>query len=232
MKIPFTNSSRWKITTSPEIADNEANYCGQSPVHLAIQTRNFHITSAVVLASDPDILNTADNQSDYPLDMTARITCPFLLNGPSLRNDHKPSFHGSFENNSITLSYSWLPMYVSWMIRRGIDIGTAIPTGSILGAVPKSAWAHFLMASLGFRARVRRHSTWEFPPNIAEVATSQLVVNGCLCLCSGQGCTPSVKFLAALDSRGISAPWPKALENYALRASDFFEDLLPGYKLG
>ncbi|SCV48891.1 uncharacterized protein FFB14_10588 [Fusarium fujikuroi] len=59
---------------------NDLNYCGQSPVHIAIQNKNFRISSAVIVAAHADILNTADNAQQYPIDIATYITCSLLEN--------------------------------------------------------------------------------------------------------------------------------------------------------
>ncbi|KAF4471107.1 hypothetical protein FALBO_1974 [Fusarium albosuccineum] len=47
----------------------EANYCGQSPVHIAIQRGNFRILSLVIQGATADILNAAYDQNQYPIDL-------------------------------------------------------------------------------------------------------------------------------------------------------------------
>ncbi|KAF5624633.1 uncharacterized protein FTJAE_10226 [Fusarium tjaetaba] len=355
---------------------NEVNYCGQSPVHVAIQTKNLHIITAVVLAANADILNAADNGGESPIHMAVSMACPLhhflnpnrqqpcaqarivdrllkskamllnslmgerfnaacqptqmiilghlaqrrrdlellavselsavelqglgLCNGHTLdRNtatvqhylanhcrvpaellfyreddvsthlDHSESiyqyiynldvaeyamslgfhtgtmlseffsdlihdiaFNGCFGDYGVTFGYRSFPMRVNWMIDHGADIATAIPTGSTFGVVPKSTWAHYLMALFGFGARWGRNLSWELPRNVAEIGASEVVVDGCLCWCSRQGCMPLVKFLAALDFPRVPGRSPEDLGAYAMRASKVLEKLLPGYRLG
>ncbi|KAF5005546.1 hypothetical protein FDECE_8017 [Fusarium decemcellulare] len=49
----------------------EGNYCGQSPVHIAIQRENFRILSLVIKVADAHALNAADNANQYPVDLAA-----------------------------------------------------------------------------------------------------------------------------------------------------------------
>ncbi|KNB12525.1 hypothetical protein FOXG_12109 [Fusarium oxysporum f. sp. lycopersici 4287] len=53
---------------------NETNYCGQSPVHLAIETQNIAIISVVLHYADAKALRARDNRGIYPIDYVARGT--------------------------------------------------------------------------------------------------------------------------------------------------------------
>ncbi|KAJ3535187.1 hypothetical protein NM208_g7235 [Fusarium decemcellulare] len=46
----------------------ETDYCGQSPVYIAIQMDNFRILSLMIQSVDVDIVNAADNSHYYPID--------------------------------------------------------------------------------------------------------------------------------------------------------------------
>ncbi|KLO97437.1 Uncharacterized protein LW93_3415 [Fusarium fujikuroi] len=46
----------------------EVDYCGRSPVHIAIQVGNPDLLSIILEAADPDILNRTDNIQLYPID--------------------------------------------------------------------------------------------------------------------------------------------------------------------
>ncbi|KAF5248685.1 hypothetical protein FANTH_5755 [Fusarium anthophilum] len=47
---------------------NESNYCGQSPVHLAIDTQNIAVISIVLYYADAKALRARDNMGYYPID--------------------------------------------------------------------------------------------------------------------------------------------------------------------
>ncbi|KAF5661962.1 hypothetical protein FCIRC_11660 [Fusarium circinatum] len=46
----------------------EVDYCGRSPVHIAIQVGNPNVLSIILEGIDPDILNCSDNIQLYPID--------------------------------------------------------------------------------------------------------------------------------------------------------------------
>ncbi|RKK89196.1 hypothetical protein BFJ71_g12449 [Fusarium oxysporum] len=52
---------------------SEISYCGQTPVHLAIRTRNTAILSIVLHYADAEILNAKDNNGDFPIDYAIRV---------------------------------------------------------------------------------------------------------------------------------------------------------------
>jgi hypothetical protein len=354
---------------------NDVNYCGQSPVHIAIQTRSFPIMLAVILAANTEILNTADNEQQYPIDMAAYIACRLrerseeghrqtcnqsriidlllesnsvLLNtfiherfdhtcqhtkivvlghlaerrnglellaisklsaaeiqdlglcrgqtldrntarvqhylakrchipvqllfcpeddvakwlgcsesiyayiydrdvaeyAISLGFDARTAFtdvffhiilaivYRTFPGNGATFGHASFPMYVCWMIHRGADIATVVPAKFAPGVVQKATWAHYLMALLGMSARRNHHVCRALPREVAEVVSSPVIVDGCQCRCSAQGCTPLVKFLEGLGWRLTSGQSVRSLERYALRATEVLESLLPRCKDG
>ncbi|EXL97722.1 hypothetical protein NOF04DRAFT_6913 [Fusarium oxysporum II5] len=51
---------------------NEANYCGQSPVHLAIETQNIAVISVVLHYADAKALRARDNRGYYPIDYVTK----------------------------------------------------------------------------------------------------------------------------------------------------------------
>ncbi|RKK35092.1 hypothetical protein BFJ66_g11941 [Fusarium oxysporum f. sp. cepae] len=52
---------------------SEISYCGQTPVHLAIRTRNTAILSIVLHYADAEILNAKDNSYELPMDYAIRV---------------------------------------------------------------------------------------------------------------------------------------------------------------
>lgn len=46
----------------------EANYCGQSPVHIAVVVGNLDILSLVIENTDPEAINVMDSMKRYPID--------------------------------------------------------------------------------------------------------------------------------------------------------------------
>lgn len=52
----------------------ETNYCGQSPVHLAIETQNIAIISEVLHYADAKALRARDNRGYYPIDYVTEGT--------------------------------------------------------------------------------------------------------------------------------------------------------------
>ncbi|KAF5598052.1 hypothetical protein FPCIR_3325 [Fusarium pseudocircinatum] len=125
--------------------------------------------------------------------------------------------------NGPAYRHESFPNYVCWMIARGADIWAIVPRGLLPGVVPKTTWAHYLMASLGIVWAQIPHLSRELPQEIAEVTARQDVDDGCKCRCSAHGCTPLVKFLEGLGWRqqllqGLG--WRQTLESYALRTSN------------
>jgi hypothetical protein len=55
---------------------HETNYCGQSPVHIAIETQNIAIISVLLHYADTRALHTGDNRGIYPIDYVIRIRKP------------------------------------------------------------------------------------------------------------------------------------------------------------
>ncbi|KAF5693597.1 hypothetical protein FDENT_1829 [Fusarium denticulatum] len=55
---------------------HETNYCGQSPVHLAIETQNIAIISVLLHYADTRTLHTGDNRGIYPIDYVTRTRKP------------------------------------------------------------------------------------------------------------------------------------------------------------
>ncbi|KAF4951565.1 hypothetical protein FGADI_7340 [Fusarium gaditjirri] len=53
---------------------NETNYCGQSPIHLAIETQNIAVISVVLRHADPKALSARDNRGYYPIDYATERT--------------------------------------------------------------------------------------------------------------------------------------------------------------
>ncbi|KAH7216090.1 hypothetical protein DER44DRAFT_170006 [Fusarium oxysporum] len=51
---------------------NETNYCGQSPVHLAIETQNIAVISVVLHYADAKALRARDNRGYYPIDYVTK----------------------------------------------------------------------------------------------------------------------------------------------------------------
>ncbi|KAF5602215.1 uncharacterized protein FSUBG_7890 [Fusarium subglutinans] len=51
---------------------NEINYCGQSPIHLAIETQNVAVIRIILHYADPEVLNARDNDGRYPIDYAIR----------------------------------------------------------------------------------------------------------------------------------------------------------------
>ncbi|KAF5987888.1 hypothetical protein FCOIX_780 [Fusarium coicis] len=46
---------------------NEINYCGQSPVHIAIETQNMDIIGIILQYANTEALNVTDNMGRYPI---------------------------------------------------------------------------------------------------------------------------------------------------------------------
>lgn len=51
---------------------NETNYCGQSPLHLAIETQNIAVIRVVLHYADAKALHAKDNGGDYPIDYVTK----------------------------------------------------------------------------------------------------------------------------------------------------------------
>ncbi|KAF5635908.1 hypothetical protein F52700_5221 [Fusarium sp. NRRL 52700] len=52
----------------------ESNYCGQSPLHLAIETQNVAVISIVLQYADSKALHAKDNEGLYPIDYVTKTT--------------------------------------------------------------------------------------------------------------------------------------------------------------
>ncbi|KAF5985466.1 hypothetical protein FBULB1_2895 [Fusarium bulbicola] len=52
---------------------NDINYCGQSPIHLAIETQNVVVIRIILHYADPKVLNARDNDGRYPIDYAIRM---------------------------------------------------------------------------------------------------------------------------------------------------------------
>ncbi|KAF5642507.1 uncharacterized protein FTJAE_3664 [Fusarium tjaetaba] len=50
---------------------NEINYCGQSPIHLAIETQNMDIIGIILQYANTEALNVMDNMGRYPIALAA-----------------------------------------------------------------------------------------------------------------------------------------------------------------
>ncbi|KAF5690428.1 hypothetical protein FCIRC_881 [Fusarium circinatum] len=51
----------------------EINYCGQLPIHLAIETQNVAIIKIILHYAEPKVLNARDNEGRYPIDYAIRM---------------------------------------------------------------------------------------------------------------------------------------------------------------
>lgn len=63
---------------------NEINYLGQTPVHIAVQTQNATILSMLVNQAGPNVLNTKDNNGQYPIDHATDVLCHARKSGKAL----------------------------------------------------------------------------------------------------------------------------------------------------
>ncbi|KAF5723259.1 hypothetical protein FMUND_2004 [Fusarium mundagurra] len=78
---------------------HETNYCGQSPLHLAIETQNIAIISVLLHYTDTRTLHTRDNRGKYPIDyhQLEAQGCPV----PTCLSVYGENFKSPYDHKSI-----------------------------------------------------------------------------------------------------------------------------------
>ncbi|KAF4442048.1 hypothetical protein FACUT_2271 [Fusarium acutatum] len=187
----------------------EVNYCGQSPVHVAVLVGNLDILSLVIKDNNPDAINTMDMSQETPKSVYTYIldreTAEYAF---SLGFDRETAFIDVFRritNNVIQRGgHGWpSPWYIDWMLQCGADLASTVPPDFVPGVVNPATWAHYLMSVLGYKARYYPYRLYDniLPQSVANTAFSEVLGDDCRCHCSLQGCTPLIKFLEGLGCR-------------------------------
>ncbi|KAG5754821.1 hypothetical protein H9Q70_002532 [Fusarium xylarioides] len=91
---------------------NEVNYCGESPIHLAIRKQNNSVLGVVLQYADANVLNAKDNEGGFPIDHAIPL-CKGIDQGIDVSS--KIPFEGSTSPERVSTATHY------FMASNGID---------------------------------------------------------------------------------------------------------------